>query len=308
MAPKTSDTDWKSGEQLEFLLSRESSFKSCQDNKTLGQFWLRVFDVWYTCWLIPTPTTFTQEQGSPEAARLMLQKDKNLVRDRFRSLPLYHPNLTPVQQIKTWFNNRGHGGDSKTGRGDLKLDVSEKRKLAPVQAYCSYAWETLRPIVLTRWEQEKKSDTFSDADDPPEIGDSPTAEAYIPLAFKIKIARELYEQLSPKEKRDIETRRDEDRKKLYRRIPQIDDDKERIAKLRVHQKYLNFHRCVTDPSNHFRLFRNQPLVAKSLNRVLANLEDQAGCVAQVLIASVNPGGGAPKVQTYVPLLTIYISH
>ena len=133
MAPKTSNTDWKLGEQLEFLLSRESSFKSCQDNKTLGQFWLRVFDVWYTRWLIPTPTTFTQEQGSPEAAWLMLQKDKNLVRDSFCSLPLYHPNLIPVQQIKTWFNNRGRGGDSKTGCGNLKLDVSEKRKLAPVK-------------------------------------------------------------------------------------------------------------------------------------------------------------------------------
>ena len=236
MAPKSSDKDWKSGEQLEFLLSQESSFKRCQDGKTLGQFWPRVFDVWYSRWPIPTPTTFTREEGSAEGARLMSQKDKNLVRDSFCSLSLYHSNLTPAQQIKTWFNNRGRGGDSKTGRGDLKLDVNEKRKLAPVQAYCSYAWETLRPIVLTRWEQEKKSNTFEDSDDPPALGDSPTAEAYIPLAFKIKIARELYDQLSVKEKKDIEIRRDEERKKLYRKIPQIPDEGERTAKLRIHER------------------------------------------------------------------------
>lgn len=52
-------------------------------------------------------------------------------------------------------------------------------------------------------------------------------------------------------------------------------------------------------SNVFRPSRNQPFVVKSLNRVLANLEDQAGCVAQLLIASVDPAGGNPSIQKYV---------
>ena len=54
----------------------------------------------------------------------------------------------------------------------------------------------------------------------------------------------------------------------------------------------------------FRLSRNQPLVVKSINRVLTNLEDQTGCVAHVFIASVDPKGGAPSIQKYVSLATI----
>jgi len=38
------------------------------------------------------------------------------------------------------------------------------------------------------------------------------------------------------------------------------------------------------------------MVARSLLRVLSNLEDQAGCVAQVIVASVDPEGGPPSIQ------------
>lgn len=130
--------------------------------------------------------------------------------------------------------------DSVRGsRGDLKLDTNGKRKLAPVQAYCSYAWPTLRPIVLTRWEQQKRTDTFDDDDDPP-VGEEYSPEACIPLAFKLKIAKELYDGLTAEEKKEIDRRREEDKKKMYRKIPEIDDDEERNAKLRIHQKYSAF--------------------------------------------------------------------
>ena len=146
-----------------------------------------------------------------------------------------------VQQIKQWFNNRCHGSDSaKATRGDLKLDIGEKRKLVPVQAYCSYAWDSsLRAIVLTRWEQQKKSATFHDDEDPPEDVDD--AEEYIPLAFKLKIAKEVYDGLSSDEKKDIDRRHEEDRKKMYRRVFDIDDNEEQIDKLRTHQRYPKFY-------------------------------------------------------------------
>jgi hypothetical protein len=147
-----------------------------------------------------------------------------------------------VQQIKTWFNNRGRGPESAKIRGDLKLDNNGRRKLAAVQAYCSYAWtSTLRPIVLSRWEQQKASTTFADDDDPvPEPGASPD-EAYIPLSFKLKIAKEMFDQLSQQQKKEIDDRREEDRDKLYRKIPDIPDEEERKEKLRTHLRYVNPH-------------------------------------------------------------------
>lgn len=150
----------------------------------------------------------------------------------------HHTNATPIQKIKQWFNNRCRGGSdpTKASRRDLKLDSNKKQKLAPVQAYCTYAWDTtLRPIVLTRWDQQKQSDTFDDEDDPPE--DAEGGEAHIPLAFKLKIAKELYDGLPQAQKKEIDRRREEDRRKLYRRIPEIDDEEERVAKLKIHQKY-----------------------------------------------------------------------
>ena len=122
------------------------------------------------------------------------------------------------------------------GRGDLKLDVNEKRKLAPLQAYCSYAWGALRPVVLTRWQQQKVSATFDDDDDPSEDLDGTSAEACIPLSFKLKIAKEIFDELSPAQKAEIDARRDEDRKKLYLSIPELEDEEDRTAKLQIHQR------------------------------------------------------------------------
>ena len=97
-----------------------------------------------------------------------------------------------LQRIKQWFNNRCRGSDSgKGGRGELKLDIGEKRKLAAVQAYCTYAWDSLRPIVLTRWDQQKKSDTFDDDEDPPEpdVRGTPTGKLIAALAIEGAIFR-----------------------------------------------------------------------------------------------------------------------
>ena len=124
------------------------------------------------------------------------------------------------------------------GRAELKLDINEKRRLAPVQAYCTYAWEsTLRNIVLAHWEQQKSSATFDDDEDPPEDANGPPGASHIPLPFKLKIAREMYDQLPADEKQAINARREEDRQKLYRMVPEIEEEKDRIAKLELHKKY-----------------------------------------------------------------------
>jgi hypothetical protein len=83
MPPKTPRADWKSGEQLEFLLSQEGSFRRCQDQKTLDHFWPRVFEEWYNRWPIFASSALSRRHGTPEAARVMLQKEKNAVRVYF---------------------------------------------------------------------------------------------------------------------------------------------------------------------------------------------------------------------------------
>lgn len=121
----------------------------------------------------------------------------------------------------------------------MKLDASEKKKLAPVQAYCAYAWKShLRQLVLESWEQLKASDTFEDDEDPPE--DAIGVTAFIPLAFKLKIAKQEYEKLTDEQKQEIDVRREEDKKRPHRKIPQIDDEEERIEKLLTHQRCVTF--------------------------------------------------------------------
>ena len=123
----------------------------------------------------------------------------------------------------------------------MKLNVNEKRKLAAVQAYCSYAWSsTLRPIVFTHWQQQKMSATFANNNDPPEDTEGAPEEACIPLSFKLKIAKELYESLSSDEKQDIDHHQEDDRRKMYRRIPDISEADERHKRLQVHSRYLTF--------------------------------------------------------------------
>ena len=126
MTPKPSRSDWKTAEQLEFLVNRWEGFKRAQDGKTLDHFWARVFEDWYTFWPIPSSPSLARDYGTIEEGRLMLQKEKNNVRDGFYLLHPHYTSLTLVQQIKQWFSNRCRSGtdSAKGSRGDLKLDVT----------------------------------------------------------------------------------------------------------------------------------------------------------------------------------------
>ena len=136
-----------------------------------------------------------------------------------------------------WFHNHGRPSSRPT-KSDLRLSQNEKRKLAPVQAYCAYAWdEGLRDTVITRWEEQKLIHVSADDDDP--VADSietPSSGSHIPIDFKLKVAREIYNSLSPEEKKRINDRREEDRKKMYRTISEITSVEERDKKLLEHKK------------------------------------------------------------------------
>lgn len=118
----------------------------------------------------------------------------------------------------------------------------DKRKLAIGQAYCTYAWDQgLRKVVIARWEQQKRTYKSPDTDDPPAQSvrlktSGAAAGSQIPIDFKVKIAKEIFSTLSPKEKKVVEERRQEQWKRLYNTIPEIEDSRERQEKLNLHDK------------------------------------------------------------------------
>ena len=88
MPPKTARPDWKTGEQFQFLLTCWDNFKSAQDTKALDRFWPKVYEDWYTRWPIPSSPSLAREYGSIEEGRIILQKEKNTVRDSFLHVAL----------------------------------------------------------------------------------------------------------------------------------------------------------------------------------------------------------------------------
>lgn len=91
------------------------------------------------------------------------------------------------------------------------------------------------------WEDQKHTYRFTDAEDPPARSvrlkaSGAAAGSHIPIDFKVKIAKEVFSTLSSKEKKAIEKRRDEQWKRLYSTIPEIENIKERDEKLDLHHK------------------------------------------------------------------------
>ena len=118
----------------------------------------------------------------------------------------------------------------------MKLGKTEKRKLAPAQAYCAYAWDLgLRDIVIARWEEQKATHMSADEDDPP-ADPTNSPGSHIPIDFKLKVAKEIYNSLSSAEKKLVNQRREEERKKLYRSVSEITNTEERDKKLLMHQR------------------------------------------------------------------------
>lgn len=73
-------------------------------------------------------------------------------------------------------------------------------------------------------------------DDPATDSIDPSGCSHIPINFKLKIAREVYNSLSKEERKKIDHRREEEWKKMHRSIPEITGVEERDKKLLEHQK------------------------------------------------------------------------
>lgn len=67
------------------LLTYWPIYKRYQDEKDLDSFWKIVFEAWFNKWPIsstPSPA-LVRAHKTPEAARMMMQKEKGVVRGGF---------------------------------------------------------------------------------------------------------------------------------------------------------------------------------------------------------------------------------
>ena len=234
--PKPSKTSWKTEEQTEYILSHYSGYITYQASGSLNRFWPIVYDGWYKEWPITPTPAMAREHGSPAKALLALRTENNRVSTTTKTTPVPLTICTLDQKIRAWFHNRARL-TSKTSKSGLRLHKAEKRKLAPAQAYCTYAWDSgLKEIVTTRWEQENQLP--SDAEEgglTTESAEASTSNT-IPIDFKVKIAKEIYEALPPDKKRNVLNRIEDDHRKTYQPIRHISDPAEKDKKLSAHEK------------------------------------------------------------------------
>ena len=234
--PKPSKNDWKTEEQVEYMLSHWSGYIAHQATKSLVRFWPRVYEGWYKRWAVTLPPEMIRKHGSTAAADKAFRTDNNEVSTtkKLSLVPLII--RTPHQKIRTWFHNRARP-NSKTSKSGLRLHKAEKRKLAPAQAYCTYTWDSgLKEIVTARWEEEKRLSSNTEEDGSAAESAEAPASNTIPINFKIKIAKETYEALPADEKQKVLDRIEEDHKKTYQPVHAISDLAEKDDKLLAHEK------------------------------------------------------------------------
>ena len=122
------------------------------------------------------------------------------------------------QRVQRWMHNRTrtkHGADGQGSFAGMNLTEGPPKKKAPVQTYVKQYWETkVRPEVIKLWAPTHDSDLFGETNN----GEDPIAweamvptEKNIPLWFKMKVGRQLYESESDEVKAEIDRLRDQEK-------------------------------------------------------------------------------------------------
>ena len=146
------------------------------------------------------------------------------------------------QRLYRWMHNQTRTRRGANGQGSsagMNLTEGPPRKKAPVQTYVKHYWETkVRPEVIKLWAPTLETDLFGESD----IGEDQIAweammptEKNIPLWFKMKVGRQLYESESDEVKAEIDRLRDqekEDSASAQASATTFTTDRERIQVMR----------------------------------------------------------------------------
>ena len=115
-------------------------------------------------------------------------------------------------------HNRHRSKYGENGQGSsaaLNLTAGPPKKKAPVQMYVKHYWEAkVKPEVIKLWAPTPETDLFGEIDN----GEDQVAweammpmEKNIPLWFKMKVGRQLYEAETDEIKTEIDRLRDQER-------------------------------------------------------------------------------------------------
>lgn len=113
-----------------------------------------------------------------------------------------------------------HGVSGEGSSARLNLTASAPKKKAAVQMYVKLYWESkVKQEVINKWAPTPETDLFDEAD----IGEDQVAwdeltpmEKDVPLWFRMKIGRDLYEAESDEVKREVDRFREKAKEDLIK--------------------------------------------------------------------------------------------
>ena len=128
---------------------------------------------------------------------------------------ILHTNRGDDQHLYRWMFNHTR---TKHGQGlssNVNLTAGPPKKKAPVQTYVKHYWNSkVKQEVIDRWAPTPETDLFDEAD----IGEDQVPweeldpmEKDIPLWFRMKVGRELYEAESEEVKAEIDRIREQEK-------------------------------------------------------------------------------------------------
>lgn len=108
-----------------------------------------------------------------------------------------------------------HGVKGQGSTASLNLTTGPPKKKAALQAYVKYYWESkIKSAVLDRWAPTPETDLFGQI----ENGEDQVAweamtpmEKNIPLWFRMKVGRQLYDAESEEVKAEVDRLREQDK-------------------------------------------------------------------------------------------------
>ena len=148
------------------------------------------------------------------------------------------------QSLYRWmFNHRRtkHGISGEGSSARLNLTAGPPKKKAAVQMYVKLYWESkVKQEVINKWAPTPETDLFDEAD----IGEDQVAwteltpmEKHIPLWFRMKIGRELYEAESDEVKAQVDQCREHQKEDAITTLVSDNMFETEEERLRVMRKY-----------------------------------------------------------------------
>ena len=200
-----------------WLVENYPQFLDHQAKKTTSQFFPSLYEEYFSKWPpAPTEEEVNEANGKVDVAVAKVRKFEERVRG-FELKPLIHSTDHDHQRIYHWMHNRTRSKHGVKGQGPsttLNLTARRPKKRAALQVYVKYNWESkIKQEVINLWAPTQETDLFGEIDNGKEhiAWEAMTPmEKNIPLWFRMKVGRKLYEAESEEVKAEVDRRREQE--------------------------------------------------------------------------------------------------